>query len=135
MNSSALTGVLMISLLLNLFVFVAQNELIEGGITYNTDNQPLSNYVDVNNPNSLDAGDGVPVNINEQSSGISSGLGFVDWLAKIWGWVTGVFRYFFSVYYLMLDMGINQGLAYLFGLPIAFAQIIGIFAFIRGVSS
>lgn len=135
MNSNAFTTVIMLSLLLNLFIFVANTELINAGITYNDEEQPLGNYVDLTNPNNPNAGDSVPTNINSESGVVSSSLGFIDWLSKIWNFVTGIFKFFFAVYLLMLDLGIPQSLATLFGLPVALAQMVGVFSFIRGVSS
>ena len=135
MNSNAFTTVIMLSLLLNLFIFVANNELVNAGITYNAEEQPLSNYVDLTNPNNPNVGEGVPTDINSESGIVSSSLGIIDWLGKIWSFITGIFRFFFAVYLMMVDLGIPQGIAYLFGLPIALAQMIGVFSFIRGVSS
>lgn len=135
MNSSAFTTIVMLSLLINLFVFIASSELANSGLTYDNSQQPLSNYVDLTDSDNVDTGDGVPININEQTTGISSGLGFVDWLSKIWGFVTGIFKFFFSIYYLMIDVGLNSALATLFGIPIGLAQMFGVFAFIRGVAS
>ena len=135
MNSSAFTTVIMLSLMLNLFIFVANNELIGAGITYNAEEQPLSNYVDLTNPNSPTTGESVPTDINSDSGVVSSSLGIVDWLGKIWNFITGIFKFFFAVYLMMVDLGSPQSIAYLFGLPIALAQMVGVFSFIRGVNS
>ena len=135
MNSSAFTTVIMLSLLLNLFIFVANNELINAGITYDDAEQPLSSFVDLNNPNSPQVGESVPTSINTEGGVVSSTFGLIDWLGKIWGFVTGIFKFFFAVYLMMVNLGIPNSIAYLFGLPIALAQMIGVFSFIRGVSS
>lgn len=126
---------MMLSLLINLFIYVAADELTAAGLDYNNDEQPLSNYVNLNNPNSPSAGDSVPTDIDTESGVVSSSLGIVDWLGKIWSFIVGIFEFFFAVYLLMVDLGINTAIATLFGLPIAFAQMFGVFAFIRGVSS
>ncbi len=135
MNSSAFTTVIMLSLMLNLFIFIANTELIHAGITYNGEEQPLSNYINLENPDSPSASDGVPTAINTESGIVSSTLGIVDWLGKIWDFVTGIFKFFFATYLLMINLGIPQSISYMFGLPIALAQMMGVFAFIRGVSS
>lgn len=132
--SNVFTAAVMLSVLLNLWVFTASNELT--GINLDDSNQPLNDFVDVNNPEAISPGSGVPVNIDTEGGVLgTSNLGFIDWLSKIWGFITSIFRYLFSVAYLMVDLQFPTWAIILFGVPIGLFQIIGVFSFIRGVSA
>lgn len=132
--SNVFTAVVMLSVVLNLFIFIAGSQI--DGVSIDDSNQPLTNYVNVNNPDAISPGDGVPTDINTEGGVLaSSGLGFIDWLSKIWSFVTGIFRYLFSVAYLMVDLQFPSWAVLLFGIPFGVLQILGIFSFIRGVTA
>ena len=128
--------ILVMSISLNLFIVLA-NENLSQEINIQDEEQPLSGFVDLSNPNNPTTAEGLPVDITPEGAIISSdsGFGLIDWLKNIWGYVTVAFEFIFAPLLLMLNMGLPSYIALLLGIPLAIGQLIGLFSFIRGVNS